>query len=199
MKDRTTTYHGTILGELRVSKFLLDHLIDHPFVLSFRPGELSNSYALQATGYRFGSSVTANNSLTHLPFQLTYNRAARTEAPIFEFSITIEDEEAPLMRERLPQALVLVRQLATYGGAYVILIHPNILDHKLAFERGFVEAVKDQAWFGSVAQFGAWWSARNQVAVEVKRKGQDIEVRLQAPQKMAGLTLQAPRASCVCC
>jgi hypothetical protein len=196
VKDLRTTNNGSILGELRVSKFLLERLIGHQTVVSFRAGDLSNPYALPqslvATGYRFSSSVTANDSLTHLPFQLTYGRSVRAETPIFEFPITIEDQAPPLLGARLSLAIDLVHRLSAYGGSVVILIHPNILGHKLAFEEGFVAAVKGAAWFGSVSDFGDWWAARNQVEVDVSRTGTKVVVQLHAPQRIDGLTLRVP-------
>lgn len=72
VKDLTTAHNSTILGELRVSKYLIEHFSGQT-VWSFRPGHLSNPstlpHALAATGYRYGSLATANNSLTHLPYQ----------------------------------------------------------------------------------------------------------------------------------
>src|SRR5438067_6345648 len=41
--------------------------------------------------------------------------------------------------ERVPQAVELARQIDRYGGSFVVLIHPNILVHKLEFEKRFVE------------------------------------------------------------
>ena len=107
VKDASTTYDGTILGELRVSRFLLEQLAEGPAVASFRPGHLSNPFALpqalEATGYSYSSSVTANVSLTHLPFQLNHDRDVTTEVPIFEFPVTIEDELCRALGDRLPK------------------------------------------------------------------------------------------------
>ncbi len=100
-------------------------------------------------GYRYSSSVTANSSLTHLPFALDYSRENTAETSIFEFPVTVEDEALPPLGERLPQALDLARKVARYGGSVVVLIHPDILGHKLDFECGFVAALKPDAWFGS--------------------------------------------------
>ena len=191
-----TTRDGSILGELRVSKFLLETLLGHGEVLSFRPGHLSNPSglpeALVATGYRFSSSVTANNSLTHLPFQLNYDRRQLAEVEIFEFPVTIEDEALPLLGERLPEAIDLARKLSRYGGCYVVLIHPNTLGHKLGFERGFVKAVRDFSWFGTLSEFGQWWSARNKVSVDVEGGAERGTIHLDIPEPMVGLTLQVP-------
>ena len=196
VKDASTTYGGTILGELRVSRFLLKQLAEVASVSSFRPGHLLNPYALpqalDATGYSFSSSVTANNSLTHLPFQLNYDRDVTTELPIFEFPVTIEDEALPSLGDRLPQAVTLARKIARHGGLCVVLIHTNTLAHKLAFEREFIEAVKDFSWFGTLGDYGEWWSARNEVQVDSEWQGNRLMVHLFAPKSLTGLTLEIP-------
>jgi hypothetical protein len=195
VKDRTTALNASILGELRVSKFLIDHFSGQSIV-SFRPGELSNPFSLPqsllATGYQYSSTATANNSLTHLPYQLTYDRLTDSEVELFEFPVTIEDEELPKMGDRLPEALEVARQISRYGGLMVVLIHPNILDHKLAFEKGFVEGVRPYAWFGSVREFGRWWAARNRVQLEVAQGGRGGTVTIATPESVAGLTLEVP-------
>ena len=195
VKDRTTAYNASILGELRVSKFLIDHFSGQEIV-SFRPGELSNPFglpqALLATGYRYSSTATANNSLTHLPYQLNYDRLIDSEVEVFEFPVTIEDEALPKMGDRLPQALEVAKSISRYGGSAVVLIHPNILDHKLAFEKGFVEGVRPYAWFGSVGEFGRWWAARNRVEVDVAQKAKTLHVTMTVPQPVAGLTIEVP-------
>ncbi len=159
-------------------------------------GVLSNPFALpqvlEAAGYCYSSSVTANSSLTHLPFALDYSRENTAETSIFEFPVTVEDEALPPLGERLPQALDLARKVARYGGSVVVLIHPDILGHKLDFKRGFVAALKPDAWFGSMAEFGAWWAARDAVAVEVAESGSDRLVTLTVPRKIAGLGLALP-------
>lgn len=195
-RDRLRAQNATVLGELRVSKFLIEHFGGQVPIVSFRPGELSNPYtlpqALVATGFRYSSTATANNSLTHLPYQLTYDRRTESEVPIFEFPVTVEDEELPPMGERLPQAVTLAKQIARYGGSMVVLIHPNILGHKLEFEQGFYDAVKPWAWFGSIKQFGDWWSARNALALAVKKDGASCELTVEALQPMEGLAVEVP-------
>jgi hypothetical protein len=196
VKDRRTAFGGTILGELRVSKFLVEHFSGQAPMVSFRPGELSYPFglpqALAMTGFRYSSTSTANNSLTHFPYQLMYDRLNESEVPVFEFPITLEDEERPPLGQRLPEAVRLAGQIARYGGSMVVLIHPNILGHKLEFERGFVEAVKDFSWFGSLKQFGDWWAARNEVQIDVERRERRAAIRLNAPRPLAGLVLDVP-------
>jgi len=189
------TIGGSVLGELRASKFLLEKFGGQEIV-SFRPGHLQNPYslpqALVATGYRHSSSVTANDSLTHLPFQLNYDRRSAAETPIFEFPVTIEDEEQPPLGQRVQAALDVARELARYGGLMNVLIHPDITGHKLQFERDFVTALKPVAWFGTVNDFASWWAARNEVAVDVELSANFAAVTLTAPQPLNGLPLQVP-------
>lgn len=196
VKTRSKAYGATILGELRVSKFLIDRLGGGSAMVSFRPGELSNPFglpqALVATGFRYSSAATANNSLTHLPYQMTYDRLSEAEVDIFEFPVTIEDEELPPMGERIPQALTLAKQIARYGGTVVVLIHPNIFGHKLEFEKQFYEGVKSWAWFGSIREFGDWWSARNLLHVDVAGKADRMMVSINAPRRISGVTIEVP-------
>jgi hypothetical protein len=196
IKRRLEAVNGTILGELRVSKFLLDHFLQGAPVVSFRPGFLSNPFALpqalKATGFLYTSTITANKSLTHLPFQLTYNRDFWAEVDVYEFPITVEDEHLPRMGDRLPQAVELARKISRSGGIFVVLIHPDVLGHKFEFEKGFIEAVKDYAWFGSVSDFGAWWAARDKVEVDVSSDPRQAIVTLEIPDRLRGLTLQIP-------
>lgn len=186
---------ASVMGELRVSKFLLDHLTGNK-TISFRPGELSNPFclsnALEATGYKYSSSVTANDSFTHLPFQLNYDRGFEGESPIFEFPVTLEDEEMKDMMEWSPQGIAVAHKIARYGGVCNVLIHPNVTDHKLAFLKEFVAKVKDVAWFDTVGNFGGWWAARNNTEVDVASSGQALHITLMIPQTIKGLTLQIP-------
>ena len=195
VRDQQHTDNGSVLGELRVSKFLLEHFTAKP-VVTFRPGHLRTPYtapqALAATGYKFSSSVTANNSLTHLPFQLNHGREYKSETSVFEFPVTIEDEDPPKLGARLAPAVALARRISRYGGSFVVLIHPDIVGHKMEFERGLVDAVKSFSWFGSIADYGQWWLARNGTALDVERDGGRRVVTLAIPAEIAGLTIVIP-------
>ncbi len=197
VRDAQRTDHATILGELRVSRYLLGHLTRADAPVSFRPGHLQYPFtlpqALAATGYRFSSTTTANNSLTHLPFRLTHDRGTTAQSPVYEFPITIEDEHEPRLGDRLPQALAVASRVSRYGGLFVVLIHPDILDHKLEFQKGLVQALKDRAWFGSLREFGDWWTARDRVVWSVTGSGTRRQLRLEAPQPVGNLALQVPQ------
>ena len=196
VRDPENSENVSVLGELRISRFLLEHFLPGYRVDSFRPGHLRNPYALpqalEATGFRYSSSTTANNALTHLPFRLTYGRETKASSSIYEFPVTIEDEAKPPLGDRLPQAVTLADRLARYGGLMVVLIHTDITGHKLAFEKGLVAALRDRAWFGTLHDFAEFWRARDQVSVDVMPLGAELRVLVKAPIRVKGLALRLP-------
>ncbi|HZS61178.1 MAG TPA: polysaccharide deacetylase family protein, partial [Gemmatimonadaceae bacterium] len=123
VQNATVTTGASVLGELRISKYLLESLAPGDTVTAFRPGYLAEPralpQALAAVGYRYSSSTTANSSLTHLPFALTADRAGEAESGIFEFPVSIEDEAPPRMDARVNDALDVARRVARYGGEMV--------------------------------------------------------------------------------
>ena len=119
-------------------------------------------------------------------------RETTAQSAIYEFPVTIEDEAKPRLGDRLAQALAVADRIARHGGLLVVLIHPDVTDHKLEFERRFVEAIRGRSWFGTMREFGAFWAARDRVAVDVERQGTGLRVVLMAAQQVGGLTLQLP-------
>lgn len=195
--NMAATQGGSLLGELRVSRFLLQSDKVGATVSSFRSGYLAYPFelpqALQASGYRFSSSISAGVALTHLPFQMNYNRGTTAETPIFEFPITIEDERDGPMHKRVDKAVAVLDRLRQYGGSCVVLIHPDIVAGKLAFLKDFVKQAKTRdVWFGSLVQFGSWWSDRNQVGIDVRESGADAALELTTPVGIKDLALELP-------
>lgn len=197
VRNSERTSKASLMGELRVSKFILENLSGQQ-VRSFRPGYLSLPKKLPEvldwSGYDYSSSVTANKSLTHLPFQLMQSRFYDHESRIFEFPITIEDELPPLMGDRLPEAIAVAEQLALYGGTMVTLSHPDILGHKFEFAEGFIQAVKPYAWFGTLSEFGDWWTARDAVGIDIMPHAEGEALRVSCPLPIKGLTLKIPES-----
>lgn len=197
VKSKTETRDASILGELRVSRFLLSQATSTP-IESFRPGHLEYPralpQALAASGYRFSSSMAAGPAMSHLPFQLSHGREGRALVPVHEFPITLEDERVrPMDTALLPRALDVAGRLARYGGMCVVLIHPNVLDDKLRFQQQFVARMKERdAWIGPLGEFAGWWAAREQVEVDVDTGGAAPVLRLTARSPIAGLPLQLP-------
>ncbi len=193
----STVDHATILGELRVSKYLLETLLETE-VVSFRPGRLSYPFslpqALVATDFRYSSSITANIVLTHLPFQLTDGRADGTLLPVFEFPITIEDEALPRMGDRIDDANAVIERIARDQGVAVILTHPNITDHKLRFVEAVADRWRGRAWMGTMEDFGDWWSDRDALETDVIARDGRWILRAQSTQGARDVTVVLPKA-----
>ncbi len=194
---RDNARDGSILGELRVSRFLLEQLTSAR-VSSFRPGALSYPFqlpeALEATGYRNSSSITANATLTHLPFQLTESRAGRALSPVFEFPVTIEDEELPRLGERFDAANALVERVAAHHGVAVVLVHPDVTDHKLAFEERLVDTWRTRAWIGPLEDFGTWWRARDALSIDISRQENSWTMQVEGVSRVAPVAVLLPKA-----
>lgn len=195
VEDFTTVRSASILGELRVSKFLLEQTMGQE-VRAFRPGHLSLPERLpellQATGYEFSSSITANEALTHLPYRLMYSRGYDMEVDVYEFPVTFEDEQWRL-EQSLPQVLDVTRKIARHGGLVNLLIHTETTGEKLGFQSQFINALGDIAHYSSVNDFGDWWRARDSIALSVS--GQPTNQRsltITADAETTGLTLELP-------
>lgn len=186
---------GTILGELRVSKYLLETL-SGASILSFRPGHLSLPpalpQALAAAGYKYGSSITAGQALTHLPYRAMHGRSYDAESETYEFPVTLEDE-AWNLGENVDSGIAVARAIGRHGGLVNVLIHTDTLGGKLEFERRFHAALKNEAWFGTVSSFGAWWAARDRVTLRVDATVPGSRaLKVRAERAIGGLTLEVP-------
>lgn len=189
------TRDATIMGELRVSKYLIERQ-SRSTVTSFRPGFLANPFSLpqslESSGYRYSSTVAANDVMTHLPYRQAYDRLYGAETAIFEFPVTVEDEKDPPMDGRVDEAVELAERLSRYGGLFVVLIHPNVTDEKLRFLREFTSRLRDRAWWGTLAEFGEWWTARDLVEADIVSRDGVRYARLSSSSPVLGLGLRLP-------
>ncbi len=191
------TYHGTIFGEMRISRFLIDRFVPGNVTTTFRGSNIYIPFtypqSLLASGYRFSSSIPANMALTHLPFQLNYNREYDSEMQAFEFPVTDDDEFPPYTVDRASNSIALARKIAVYGGCFIGQVHPNSTG--LIVEKMFIEALKDEAWIGTINDFGLWWAARNEVTLDINYINEKRIVTINVPKRMEGLAIMLPLRS----
>ena len=191
------TYHGTIYGEMRISRFLIDRFVPGNVTTAFRSSFLYTPFtypqSLLSSGYRFSSSVPANATLTHFPFQINYNREYDSEVQAFEFPVTDDDEIPPYNINRAESAIALAKKIAKYGGCFIGQVHPNSTG--LMVEKKFIEAIKDEAWIGTINDFGLWWAARNEVTLDVNYVNDKRVVTVIVPKRMEGLAIMLPLRS----
>ncbi len=192
------TYAGSIYGEMRVSRFLIDKFAKTTNALAFRSAYQYTPFtypqSLLSSGYRFGSTIPANMALTHFPVQLTYSREYDQEIDAFEFPITDDDELPPFDATlRTQKALELADRIARYGGCYIGQVHPSAKGWQV--EKEFISKMKNRGWFGTLGDFGLWWTARNAVSIDVRREGDKRIVFVNVPKRMEGLALMMPLRS----
>lgn len=189
------TYGGTVYGEMRVSRYLIDRFSESFPTLAFRSSYQYTPFtypqSLLASGYRFGSTISANMALTHFPVQMTYNREYDQQLEVFEFPLTDDDELPPYdPDQRIAAADRLAKRISRYGGCYIGQVHTNAAGWKV--EEAFVKKWKDRAWFGALGDFGLWWAARNYITMDVRREGGTRVVYVNVPKRMEGLAIMLP-------
>jgi hypothetical protein len=207
-EEQYPSYHGratrdnaaqdaTALGEVCVSKSLLDGEIPAHETIFFRAGHLRVTpylpEALVRCGYQFDSSFTAGDVLTNFPYQLDFDLGLTETSPIFEFPVTFEDEQLPPLADRIPAMLDVIEANAENGAPSVILIHSNNAQDKLEAERALLSRLPKDILVENMTEYARFWKARSQVSWVPRpvTGGAQIEINTELP--VAGLTLVSLR------
>ncbi len=190
---------ATVMGEVRVSKELLDGQLEAQHTQFFRAGHLrvppSLPEALQRCGYLFDSSFTAGDVLSNFPYPLPLALGFDEDSGLYEFPVTIEDEEKPSMEQRVDQILEVVRANAENGAVTVILIHPNEAIKKLAAEDNLLSHLPAGVGAADLIGFAHFWRARSRSHWTITPGSTTASVRLDvlSGEPVDGLTFQFAR------
>jgi len=185
----------TVWGEVKVSKELLDAELGGRAVSAYRSGDLAFPRSLirilQAAGYRFDSTYSANATLSAFPFlALEEQRVDARESTVVEIPVTLDDSQGFLTPASLPGAVrkwsEVLRANARYGGITVLLIHPSdtrTQDFKLRAQESLMkEAVALGAWMGDLSTFGGFWARRAALEFSTALAGDGaLLIRVGAP------------------
>jgi len=195
-----TASGATVFGEVRVSKELLDGEIPHQDTIFFRAGHLrvpdSLPEALERSGYQFDSSFTADDVLSNFPFALPQGLGFDEDSEIYEFPVTIEDEEAPGFAKRVPQALEVILANAENEAVSVVLIHSNESQFKAAAEQELLRELPADIGKTDMLSFARFWRARDRLQWSVTTTAIPSEAVLQvkSADSVAGLTFEFRQA-----
>jgi hypothetical protein len=187
----------TALGEVCVSKSLLDGELPGHETIFFRAGHLRVPpflpEALVRCGYEFDSSFTAGDVLTNFPYELDFDLAMSGPTGIFEFPVTFEDEQSPPLLQRVPAILKVIEANAENGAVSVILIHSNDAQDKLAAERALISQLPQDILVENMTAYALFWKARSRLLWSSRPLvgGEDVEIDSDLP--IAGLTLVSMR------
>jgi hypothetical protein len=194
-----TAMGATVFGEVRVSKELLDGEIPGQDTTFFRAGHLrvpiSLPEALERSGYQFDSSFTADDVLSNFPFALPRELGFEEDSEIYEFPVTIEDEESPGFAKRVPQALQVILANAENGAVSVVLIHSNESIFKAAAEQDLLRQLPSDIVKTDMVTFAKFWRARDRLqwsltATSVPTQG---VLQVNSEESVIGLTFEFQR------
>jgi hypothetical protein len=194
-----TASGATVFGEVRVSKELLDGEIPGQETIFFRAGHLrvpnSLPEALERSGYQFDSSFTADDVLSNFPFALPRDLGFEEDSEIYEFPVTIEDEESPGFANRVRQALEVILANAENGAVSVVLVHSNESHLKAAAEQDLLRQLPADIVKTDMLSFANFWRARDRLRWSVTSSSTPTEVVLQVKSEDAvtGLTFEFQR------
>ncbi len=193
-----TASGATVFGEVRVSKELLDGEVPGQATIFFRAGHLrvppSLAEALVRSGYQFDSSFTADDVLSNFPYALPLDLGFEEDSGIYEFPVTIEDEEAPGYAQRVPQALEVIRANAENGAISVVLVHSNESKTKAAAEEEMLRQLPNDIGKMDMLSFAKFWRARDRLqwrVVSASSSTAVLEITSQEPA--TGLTFEFQR------
>jgi hypothetical protein len=194
-----TASGATVFGEVRVSKELLDGEIPGQNTIFFRAGHLrvpeSLPEALERSGYQFDSSFTADDVLSNFPYALPLGLGFDEDTQLYEFPVTIEDEEAPGFAKRVPQALQVILANAENEAVNVLLVHSNESTQKAAAEQELLRQLPNDIGKMDMLSFAEFWRARDRLKWSMTPTSSRTEVTLQVnpEESVTGLTFEFQR------
>ena len=193
-----TASGATVFGEVRVSKELLDGEIPEQDTVFFRAGHLRvpNSLpdALERSGYQFDSSFTADDVLSNFPYALPRGLGFDEDSQLYEFPVTIEDEESPGFANRVPQALEVILANAENEAVSVVLIHSNEAGKKTAAEQELLRHLPPDIGKTDMSSFARFWRARDRLKWKATASSSSEATLLVTPaEPVTGLTFEFQR------
>ena len=180
-----------------MSKSLLDGEVQGHHTIFFRAGHLRVPpylpEALVRCGYEFDSSFTAGDVLTNFPYELDFDLGMTEPADIFEFPVTLEDEQLPPLLDRVSAMLDTIEANAENGAPSVLLIHSNNAREKLQAERALLSRLPQDILVENMTAYARFWKARNQLRWFPRpiTDGEQVEINSELP--ILGLTLVSLR------
>ena len=192
-KDFRTIIGATVSGEVCVSKQRLDAAFSRKVII-FRAGHLrvppTLPETLETCGYVADSSFTAADVMTSLPYRLNKTLGFEEPTRIFEFPVTVEDEQWRLERHT-EDVLKLVRVQGMIGAPTTVLIHPTNAAGKLRAETRILEALPPDVPVSDLRTYANFYIARWNLDWSDDRDG---DLRLCSRDGIAGLTLKTKQA-----
>lgn len=166
--DGTVTTGGTVYGEIEVSKQLLEADLGVT-IKTFRSGHLLfNDYqinCMDALGYEYDSSFSANDVLTSFPYLIRYDRSlSGIVSNVYEMPVIISDDgiDDTNWNSKVANWLDIIGKNADNYAPTVLLIHPN-REYKIDAEESLINQLPDGIEILDMDTFGDYWRERDRV------------------------------------
>jgi len=195
------TDQPTVFGETKVSKELLDRDL-HQDTILFRAGELEFPRdlldVLERVGYRYDSSISAQDALTNFPYFGFRHRVLGSEhSAIVQIPVALDDSQGYLTaqsREKLLHTWIeVIRANAENGALTCLLLHPTDVTYKLETERRLIEEIRgEESWIGDVGTLSRFWQGRARLRPVFERAADGrplIVLNLRRAELPSGQTL----------
>jgi len=203
--SRATTVGSTMMGELRVSRQLLQGYQAN--VRSFRAPYLAVPRALapsqDAAGYLYDSSSTQGFVSGAFPFQLP-RLDGEGYTNVTTFPIAVENGLTGEPQMTVDEALDLIARNGANGAPSVLLYYPrdtDALPWLVDSWKGVIRGVRASgAWVGKLEEFGRFWRDRQEISLLTSAGascagGRTVELRNPTGRTVSGLALDVPEGS----
>ncbi len=184
-----STLNGTILGEIEVSKNLIenDYNVD---IKSWRSGHLaypdSLVLALETLGYEYNSSYAANDVLTGFPFYASKTQSFLAEqSTVLELPITISDvfPDLPISIDNYMSKVQIwadaTRRYDRNNASTVLLIHPN-RNYKLTAQEAYLDLIPETMKGMAFEAFGSFWRKRDSLKYHSELQNNALTVKMDS-------------------
>lgn len=202
--DGTSTSNGSILGEVKVSKDLIE--ANHNYTVeTFRAGYLeypdSLPLALDTCGYKYNTNHSANNVLTNFPFYTINEQvfSGRT-TNVLEIPMTISDAAYtfPIDANNYPNHVnrwtKVTRRNSKNFAPTVLLIHPNRL-FKLQAQEDYLDSVANENLeIRPLSEYGAFWKERLYTRLSSEENNNELLVTIHTTTPDQDLSIVIDKA-----
>lgn len=184
-----STLNGTILGEVEVSKKLIDNDFNVD-VKSWRSGHLaypdSLAIALDTLGYEFNSTYSANDVLTGFPYYTNRTQSFSSgQSKILEIPMTISDVfgSDPISIDNYMTKVQLwidaTRRYDRNNASTVLLIHPN-RNYKLTAQEAYLDLLPETMKGMAFEAFGSFWRKRDSLSYHTELQNNTLTVKMDS-------------------
>jgi hypothetical protein len=186
---------ATLCGELKVSKELLQG-IGIKGIVDFRSSGLIYNkklpLAMEALGYRYASTFSAEDVLSYFPYRYPqdYDNINR-ESKIWEVPVSLDDSSIVPMYVKTKSYISLFKKIYDNGAVFDMKISPDkkkYLDN--LFIEKFYKNIPSDVWKCTLKQFGDFWDKRDRIIFRYQIQKSKLILHIYSPIDVENITFK---------